>query len=593
MPLPNNLKRKSPGSFGRPNNVTTGGPAPEATFEVVVIAASQTPSGTLVYNKSAAGTIDDADALLYVLASDLDWQKVGVPTKPNGSPDWTKVTPAILRKVTLKDTVPVEPLVLRVCAGDFITVTLYNALDPNASVFQKSNGVAPSPPFGTTASPAAGTLPNLTINPSADVGLHPQLLTFDMSVSNGINAGWNEITTVAPANLKLPTVSGRAYQWYAGNIQWDQSTGQALGQPAEFGAVNLVAADPLVQHRHSLVAAMVVEPEGTSWSYDKDSSGNVITRTSVNVSDKSNATLFREFVLLTQDDLLLSQVTSSGFNFGTEPFRFRGARSMNVAKAVSDQQVNPPADPQTPVFAVNAGTPVRWRLLHPGGLGNADVFTIDGHVWREEPYRAGSTEIGQDIFSQWMGSRASLMPNNAYDVVLERAGGRSDASGDFLYRGYDSPSYTSGWWGIMRVTQPKKDGIVITSAVLDATNNLEVTGSTVVNASASRLANAVTIDVVDGPNVKNIPGQVTASVSRGEWNWTFKSDNPIPLADLSDKQIRATSAGGGDFTAPSRRPPSCSRLARCRPCARGPSRGQDGSRVDTDGNQGRPYAQVP
>src|SRR5262249_28335988 len=150
----------------------------------------------------------------------------------------------------------------------------------------------------------------------------------------------------------------------------------------------------------------------------------------------------------------------------------RGAATApaDVSRAVSNEQVS--ADPQTPVFAVNAGTPVRLRLLHPGGVGNAEVFTIDGHVWREEPYRKGSTEIGPNPLSQWMGSRASLMPNQSYDLVLDRAGGASAASGDFLYRTYDNVTYTGGWWGVMRVTEREKDGIVITSASINATGQL-------------------------------------------------------------------------------------------------------------------------
>jgi hypothetical protein len=393
-------------------------------------------------------------------------------------------------------------------------------------------------------------LPDLLIFPSADVGLHTQLLSYDMSDSNGINAGWNPISTIGPTDPTAVTVSPRTYQWYAGHLRWDRATGRAIGQPLEFGAVNLVAADPLLQHTHGLVAALIVEPEGSSWTYDRDSAGKVITCTSVNVSGPSKGPLFREFVLLTQDHVALTG-TQNAFNFGTEPFRFRNATSINVARAVSDEQVN--ADPETPVFVVNAGTPVRWRLLHPGGRGNAEVFTIDGHVWREEPYVNGSSQIGPNLLSQWMGSRNSLMPNNAYNFHLERAGGVAAASGDFLYRTYDNPSYTAGWWGIMRVTEPRKDGIVITSVGLNSAGQLLITGSTVVNAGANRLADGVKISLIDGARPDDVPGRATppsTSTARGEWIWTFTSTNAYQVADLAGKRIRATSTGGGDFTVP-------------------------------------------
>ena len=368
MPLPNNADRKSPGSFARPTNVTTKQLAPERVFNVVAISSAQAKRdgpvpGSLVYNDRKP-FISDAQALLYVAANDLNWPN-GV-TNPDGSPVWSKVTPAIFRAVTLKPNLPVEPMVLRVNAGDFITVNLFNAFNPAEDVFK--NGVKPQPPFGDNGTPAEGTLPNLKIFVSPNVGLHPQLLTYDMSVSNGMNAGWNGITTIGPTGPKAPAVGSVKYQWYAGNIWWNK--GKPMGQPVEFGAVNVVAADPLRQHTHSLVAALVVEPEESSWSYDKDSAGHVITRTSVNVTDRRNATLFREFVLLTQDDLILSSKTSFGFNFATEPFKapFRkvptdNANATNVSQAVSNQQVN--ADPQTPVFVVNAGTPVRCACSIP------------------------------------------------------------------------------------------------------------------------------------------------------------------------------------------------------------------------------------
>jgi hypothetical protein len=360
------------------------------------------------------------------------------------------------------------------------------------------------------------------------------------------------------------------YQWYAGNVSYDPATGDPIGQPVEFGAVNLVAADPLLQHTHGLVAAMVVEPEGATWAFDRDAVGNVLTRTSVTVTGKAKRPPFREFVLLTQDDLVLpwnQNNSSNGFNYGSEPFSLRGvpgATSLgppDVTPAVSNQLVSNPisnnplyGDPQTPVFVVNAGTQVRWRLLHPGGIGNAEVFTISGHVWQEEPYRRGSTEIGWNPLSQWMGGRASLMPNQPYDLVLDRAGGALAASGDFLYRVYDNPSYSAGWWGVMRVTDPQKDGIVINSAVINATltGPLVVTGSTVVNASQGTLAQQGAIALVDAKGmVTPVPGEFKPMPAAGGMlSWTFTSTMMYDPTKLADMRIRATSAGGGVFTVP-------------------------------------------
>jgi hypothetical protein len=105
----------------------------------------------------------------------------------------------------------------------------------------------------------------------------------------------------------------------------------------------------------------------------------------------------------------------------------------------------------------------------------------------------------------------------------------------------------------MRVTEPRKDGIVITSVALNPAGNLLVTGSTVVNARTSRLADGVKISVVNGNGPVDVPGQVTppsTSAVRGQWNWSFTSTRTFQTGDLAGKQVRATSSGGGDFTVP-------------------------------------------
>ena len=143
----------------------------------------------------------------------------------------------------------IEPLVLRANAGDLIEITLENHVDKNAGVFTTANK------YPTAFATSTGTT-------SQQVGLHPQLVGFDINKSNGFNVGQNTIQTVAPQGT--PAV----YRWYAGELG-EESSGHLDPRPVEFGAIGLAPADPLFQHPHGLVGVLVIEPEGSKWS-DKD-----------------------------------------------------------------------------------------------------------------------------------------------------------------------------------------------------------------------------------------------------------------------------------------------------------------------------------
>ena len=67
---------------------------------------------------------------------------------------------------------------------------------------------------------------------------------------------------------------------------------------------------------------------------------------------------------------------------------FPGAAPLGYAKAFSNQQLNPAADPPTPIFRAAAGTPVRFRFVMPSTSTVTQapfVFRIHGHGWQEEP----------------------------------------------------------------------------------------------------------------------------------------------------------------------------------------------------------------
>jgi hypothetical protein len=121
-------------------------------------------------------------------------------------------------------------------------------------------------------------------------------------------------------------------------------------------------------------------------------------------------------------------------------------------------------DPQTPIFCARAGTPVRFRLLHPDGQGHFpdNVWVLNGHVWQEEPYAPdaagnGSALLGLNPLSQWMGSRDGFGPGNHFDILLGSAGGALSVPGDYFYESFPVFQLTAGTWGVFRVNGSPQD----------------------------------------------------------------------------------------------------------------------------------------
>ncbi|HEX7119596.1 MAG TPA: hypothetical protein VF212_12450 [Longimicrobiales bacterium] len=468
--------------------------APVRHFDVTaVLAQNALPGGTLVYNSRTVngGPLHDPTAILYVRTSDLD---------ANGM---------------LKPGVPVEPLILRANAGDCIELTLRNALATSGTPMPDLDGY--------------NTLPMIIdqfnanhIVPSRKVGLHPQLLEYDVTRSDGAQVGVNQAQLADPGK----TVT---YQWYAGRFIYRPNTGELsdcepvtetsttettgetsdsdsslgtcgsnangeiqVGVPVEYGAINLMSSDPIQHSNKGAIGVMIIEPKGATWVEDAD------TRASATVT-LADGSEFRDFVVVYQDDINLrfgSAFTPPGFiddetgelitpsfaagdpvpntaesedpedsaqkafNYRTEPMWFRmgfapnealgSTRGKDFTNVLSNAQVG--GDPETPIFTAEVGTPVRFRVLEPGGHSRNHALSIHGHVFQEQPYVAGSTRIGDNPLSEWKGSRGGHGPTNHFDYVLEHgAGGAFGVVGDYLYRDLPSFQFDGGLWGIMRV----------------------------------------------------------------------------------------------------------------------------------------------
>lgn len=332
-----------------------------------------------------------------------------------------------------------DPLVLRAAAGDCITVTLTNNFTATAPVFSGSN--TPLAAAGVFF-PDSVTFAQVTANPSQQVGLHPQMLAYDPASSAGLNVGFNATNTAGPGQSVT-------YTWYAGILGPDGS-----GTPVEFGVVNLLTADPLLQTGFGLAGALVIEPLGSTWDLSNTSPVATVTLAS--------GESFVDLVLITIDGAAAQIEETSGStptsvvlaNYGTEPVaeRFEG-RTANFACQYSDELVG--GAPETPTFAVAPRQPFRVRVVHPWG-NDQQVFELFGHLWQEEPYNDGSTAMASNPTSEYQGFRGGWGATDRLNVMLDHAGGPMGVEGDYLYRMRAVPRQASlGMWGLLEVgTEP-------------------------------------------------------------------------------------------------------------------------------------------
>ncbi|HEX7180818.1 MAG TPA: copper oxidase [Thermoanaerobaculia bacterium] len=448
--------------------------APVRTFDVTAVAAQQAlPGGRLIYNSRTDGMFGplfDPTSILYVRTSDLN--------ATTGQ---------------LNPGVPIEPLVLRARAGECIKLTLRNRL-PEAPL--DLNG------FNTLPMLVEGFNAN-DIKPSRHVGLHPQMLYYDVSRFDAANVGGNSVQTVAPGQLTT-------YEWYAGDVRINPD-GSVTVTPIEFGATNLISSDRIEHASKGAIAALIIEPPNAVWA--EGGSDCVLPAiptarcpgTFADVYTESTpggpqVFAFREFALLFQNDVNMRTdvemprfcpgpsggvVTGHGapvenlaciedpedsgqkaINYRTEPLwkRMQHAPGTPLEQTrdfpdwhdvVSNTKVGTMlSDPETPVFRASSSenNAIRFRLLQPGGHSRNIVFALHGHVWDKEPYVQNSTRIGHNGFSFWEGAHMGHGPSNHFDALIRHgAGGKFSVVGDFLFRDQVSTGFDNGLWGILRV----------------------------------------------------------------------------------------------------------------------------------------------
>jgi hypothetical protein len=497
--------------------------------------------GTLVYNPRAtelaapvnedgspvagrgpkSGPLHDPTAILYVRTADLG---------PDG-----KLLPGK----------PVEPLVLRANAGECVEVVLRNALLDQATTLALDGTPVPvvdasgNPVFENLGQALAADLnrdgvvntltesvlaanvqfdlmPDLAgfyqvmpvvprdkngaqgvtwfgnnlVRPSASVGLHPQLVAYDVTRDDGMVVGTNP-----PGNEVVAPGKNKTYRWYVGDIMPVRAGNRfnLVATPIEFGGANLMAADVIKQGQKGMVGALSIGPASatidesdTTWDHQQaNQSATRETRASATLNNT-----IRDFTLVFQkglnlrysDGTAVENIASEGagapedpqdsgqmaLNYGTEPMWFRfglqpdapfgntpggfGAVP-NPEDAYSNALVG--GDPATPVFGAAAGAPVRMHVLVPSGVERGSVFTLQGHLWQRAPYvcpgqndgvagldgkcnwtdfgsanfEPGSRAIGVNPIGMYLGAQDSLLPAAHFDIVLPGAGSPTGGAG--------------------------------------------------------------------------------------------------------------------------------------------------------------------
>ena len=446
----------------------------------------------------------------------------------------------------------VQPLVLRVRAGDWIHVTLHNDLTGNEPVFQAANAENTAR-YGQI--PYAYPYQSVTLSPSTNVGLHAQLVDYDVTKGDGANVGNNPTQTA-------PTGGTAEYWWYAGKIE------NGVATPVEYGAVNLMPSDPLMHVYHGLFGALVIEPQNARWTEDPQSP------TGATVFNGNN--VFREFVLMVQNDVAANVNgmpfyaagnSISAINYKSEPAIGRYGALMNGAlgtlaplnwsslsftdlknasgvqwsavdatKMTANKLVG--GDPQTPILRAPAGMPVRIYAMSAGGIGdNQQSFELTGHVWQETPFTDGSTKIGYNAGSYFSGLITGLGPTSAYQLVLDRtpdgsgtaAGGKFRIAGDYLYRSWMANQFDSGVWGIFRVAPWSGSGLPDTVGINSVTPNAAmgytINGFTTVSPQSGKYAPVVALTI--GGRSTTVP------VTNGLWSYSGLGNVPASFTAKS------------------------------------------------------------
>jgi hypothetical protein len=345
-PLPNNPIDRPLAKINFKQGFDLAPPGRRRVFEVTATTVAQAlrdrddeAKGRLIYNSrvnaSLTPLIFDEKAVIFVRSEDLTVNdKTG----------------------TLRPDVVIEPLILRASAGDWIQVKLTNAVDPTLPAFTNSITQPAFSPFSNNP------LPPVPYAVPPEVGLHPQLVSYDAGWANGLNVGFNRIQTVKPGD-------DRTDYWFAGALEVDRD-GRVVETPMEFGSINLIPADMQTQHQRGLYGALIVEPRGSAWVADRvpaPDGSTAVTQASATVT-RADGAQFREFVVVLQNDTSITGPDPVQFECTVHKQHMTGGLTIQPAQqtltisAILDRKATPTLQWSPKAPTVRVGDTIEWRI---------------------------------------------------------------------------------------------------------------------------------------------------------------------------------------------------------------------------------------
>lgn len=431
---------------------TAQGKATEVTFYVDAVSIREWLGEALPYDRRHK--IVDPDALAFVLLARLS---PGEQMLPDGELDRRRAHlrdqyQARLQDPTVAD--PIEPLVMRVNAGDCVRVELANRL-PAFLPDEPGDALMPKiVPLNVDPS-STGETPETNVRPSSYVTLHPQLVSYNVASHNGAATGYNGEQPIGPGERTR-------YYWYAGTVTREGD--RLVHTGAELLPANLTSWGDIINHGpHGLVGALITEPTGAT--YHDPLSGSQVPNggTSVLIKHPQADRPFREHVVLYRDGLNLHDgnavgktsplldcrvcddsydLGEKGFNYHSAPFYARLGQdpqaNLNGAFYPTDFFTTAYQAIPTTSYQANAGEEVRFRVLQPHGRNRQHAFLIYGHDFADLLPRFGSPH--SPLISVGKGLTVNIRQANP---------------GSWLYRDGPVHSWAGGLWGTFVVGQPK------------------------------------------------------------------------------------------------------------------------------------------
>ncbi|MDL5159921.1 multicopper oxidase domain-containing protein [Actinomycetospora termitidis] len=343
---------------------------------------------------------------------------------------------------------PVEPLVLRARAGEWVRVVLINELFTRPSSLAESPIDPLLPPFGPETNPPAVPLDvERTVSPR--VSLHAGLVRYDVVTDDGAWVGGNHDGTVPPLGAVPGEHGGHAVEAEKGGVA--RRTDHAAAHDRANWAEYWWYADPLLDDRvagqvchlqdmadvrnhrhHGLVGALVVEPADATPRYWTGSRTAVFREGHPDVAEQ---------VLVVQDGLRLflgGRPTAPLPDMEEGDAEDAGQKGINYRTALVGRR-GLAVEPVTPVWEVEPEQELWLRLVGGCDKPRNHTWTVHGHAWTFAPW----TKHGP-----WVGALSGLTAGWVRDLVLTAA----KKPGDYAYRsGAFRHAVVEGLWGILRV----------------------------------------------------------------------------------------------------------------------------------------------